>query len=147
MELTQAPSFLFEDALSSEQLQFFHQHGFIHFKQFIDAEAVQCFLTEIENIQQHIIQNNMDSINSILLKFGQDVDGRLLIQRIPFASQYSPLLSTEAHKGKRLSEETKRKLSELKKGRKLSEETKRKLSEAHKKWQNKLQIKEAATTG
>lgn len=41
------------------------------------------------------------------------------------------------HKGKKLSEETRRKFSEVQKGKRLSEETRRKLSEAAKRqWQN-----------
>ena len=43
---------------------------------------------------------------------------------------------SEAKKGRKLSEDTKRKISDALKGRKLSEETRRKMSEAHRRRRN-----------
>ena len=48
------------------------------------------------------------------------------------AKKYVAIAVSEANKGKKLSEETKKKLSEANKGKKLPEETKRKMSEAAK---------------
>src|SRR5215217_5431122 len=87
------PLFYLDNAVSPDQLNFFRQNGFIHFKNFISKEEVKTFLNEIDRVQAYLLENNMDKVNGIPLKFGQDVDGSLLIQRIAFASQYSNLLS------------------------------------------------------
>lgn len=89
---SQPISFYLQESLSPEQLNYFQKHGVIHFKNFISKEAVKEFLQEVERVQQYLISNNIDKVNGIPLKFGQDVDGSLLIQRIAFASQYSPVL-------------------------------------------------------
>ena len=61
-------------------------------------------------------------------------------------SEESKKKLSEAHKGKHLSEESKKKLSEANKGKKLSEETKKKLSEARKSlhWFNNGKISKRA---
>lgn len=88
----QPSSFYLQESLSPEQLNYFQKHGVIHFKNFISKETVKEFLQEVDRVQQYLISNNIDKVNGIPLKFGQDVDGSLLIQRIAFASQYSPVL-------------------------------------------------------
>lgn len=85
-------TFYLQESVTDEHLRFFERNGFIHFKNFISKEMVGCFLGEINRVQSHLIENNIDKVNGIPLKFGQDVDGGLLIQRIAFASQYSPVL-------------------------------------------------------
>ncbi|WP_225979941.1 hypothetical protein [Pseudobacter ginsenosidimutans] len=50
-------------------------------------------MQEVNDVQEYLISNNIDKVNGIPLKFGQDTDGKLLIQRIAFASQYSRFLS------------------------------------------------------
>jgi phytanoyl-CoA hydroxylase len=87
------PLFYLHNILSPEQLNFFRQRGYLHFKSFISKQSVKDFLKEIERIQEHLIDNNIDKVNGVPLKFGQDVNGGLLVQRIAFASQYSRLLS------------------------------------------------------
>src|SRR5687767_8570040 len=87
------PLFYLHNILSPEQLNFFRQHGYVHFKSFISKQSVKDFLKEIDRIQEHLIDNNIEKVNGVPLKFGQDVNGGLLIQRIAFASQYSSLLS------------------------------------------------------
>ncbi|QEC45812.1 phytanoyl-CoA dioxygenase family protein [Pseudobacter ginsenosidimutans] len=85
--------FYLGENLSREQLDFFNQYGFIHFRNFIDKETLHRVLQEVNDVQEYLISNNIDKVNGIPLKFGQDTDGKLLIQRIAFASQYSRFLS------------------------------------------------------
>ncbi|NML22911.1 phytanoyl-CoA dioxygenase family protein [Pseudoflavitalea sp. G-6-1-2] len=86
-------AFRLGDVLSGEQFDFFQQHGFIHFRNFITPETLAQVLQEVDSVQQHLISKNVDKVNGIPLKFGQDTDGSLLIQRIAFASQFSDYLS------------------------------------------------------
>lgn len=86
-------TFQLQKHLSNQQLNFFHKHGFLHFKNFIDKETVSLFIREVETIQAHLLHNNISKINGIPLKFGSDVNGTPLIQRLAFASQHSETLS------------------------------------------------------
>lgn len=86
-------TFRFENALTPDQLSFFKQHGFLHFRNFVDRNTVAAFIREVESIQIELLQNQTTKINGIPLKFGSDVNGRPIIQRLAFASQYSNRLS------------------------------------------------------
>lgn len=86
-------TFSLDESLSTEQINYFHQNGFIHFQNFISKETLQSILKEVNAVQQYLISNNYEKVNGVPLKFGQDTDGSLIIQRIAFASQYSKVLS------------------------------------------------------
>lgn len=87
-------TFLLDDSLTNEHLHHFQTYGVIQFKHFADKQTVKTLLQEIGRVEQFLINNNMDKVNGIPLKFGQNVDGSLFIQRIAFASQYSSVLSS-----------------------------------------------------
>jgi phytanoyl-CoA hydroxylase len=87
-------NFYLGDSITERQLAFFNQYGIIRFRNFIDKETVISFITEIEKIQQHLLENDIKKINGIPLKFGAELDGKPLIQRIAFASHYSDTLSS-----------------------------------------------------
>lgn len=93
MSLISSRSFSLEHSLTNEHLHHFQTHGVIQFKQFVDKETVKAFLEEIGNVERYLINHNIDTVNGIPLKFGQDVNGHLFIQRIAFASKYSTILS------------------------------------------------------
>jgi len=84
--------FRLEKGLTGAHLQYFRQHGVIQFKQFIDTDTVGSFLREIKNAECHLLTNGITKVNGIPLKMGKDLDGTPLIQRIAFASHYSPVL-------------------------------------------------------
>jgi phytanoyl-CoA dioxygenase PhyH len=73
-------------------LQHFLEHGVIQFKKFIDKGTLDLFRSEIQKAERYLLQNGITKVNGIPLKFGQDVDGTPLIQRIAFTSHYSPIL-------------------------------------------------------
>lgn len=85
--------FQFNKTLTKEQKTTFHKYGVIQFKNFINKEILQQFLSEIERVENHLISSNTQKINGIPLKFGVNTDGRKFIQRIAFTSQYSSILS------------------------------------------------------
>jgi len=85
-------SFRFENNITDAQLAFFKRNGYLQFKNFISKETVAEFIAEINRVQSHLIQNDISKVNGIPLKYGQDVDGRTLIQRLAFTSQYSKKL-------------------------------------------------------
>lgn len=79
--------------LEQSHLEHFRRHGVIQFKQFIDKDTVALFLKEIRGVERSLLARGITKVNGIPLKMGKDVDGSALIQRIAFASHYSPVLS------------------------------------------------------
>lgn len=73
-------------------MSFFRKNGFLHFKNFISKETTAEFIGEVENVEKYLLDNNMSKVNGIPLKFGNDVNGRTLIQRLAFTSHYSKRL-------------------------------------------------------
>ncbi len=92
MQQFQHTSFALDKHITQEQIEFFNQNGFLHFKNFVDKKTISEFINEVENVQEHLLQNNITKVNGIPLKFGTDVDGKTLIQRLAFASHYSKKL-------------------------------------------------------
>jgi phytanoyl-CoA hydroxylase len=101
MNIFEMPDFYFSDAIKQEQQEFFDKYGIIQFKKFIDPVTVSLLLKETEKVQNHLLINDVKKVNGIPLKFGEDVDGSRLIQRIAFTSFYSKKLS-EFLKNKKL---------------------------------------------
>lgn len=87
-----SPHFYFSDAIKPIHIRHLKQQGILHFKQFIAPETVQEFLAEIKSVEQYLLNKKISAINGIPLKFGTDVNGSPLIQRIAFTSQYSSVL-------------------------------------------------------
>jgi phytanoyl-CoA hydroxylase len=81
--------FVLADKFTEEQLSFFNEHGFIHFKNFIPKETVNLYLKEISRIENQWLEEGIDKVNGIPLKFGADENGNKMIQRFCFLNQYS----------------------------------------------------------
>jgi phytanoyl-CoA hydroxylase len=92
MEKVTPGIFRFGQSLDNTQRQYFHQHGFIQFRNFIDKNTIDLFIREIQGAERHLVSNGITKVNGIPLKYGRDTDGSPLIQRIAFASLYSPVL-------------------------------------------------------
>src|SRR4051812_46568391 len=84
--------FHFENSLTAEQVRYFDEHGIIQFKRFIDPATVAILLQEVSQTERYLLNKGISKVNGIPLKFGQDLDGSALIQRIAFASHYSQAL-------------------------------------------------------
>jgi phytanoyl-CoA hydroxylase len=86
------PLFTLGDKLTPEQLAFFDKNGVIRFKNFISRDTVKLFLGEIQRIEQEWLAQGIDKVNGTPLKFGQEEDGRSMVQRFAFTSLYSSIL-------------------------------------------------------
>jgi phytanoyl-CoA hydroxylase len=84
--------FRFDTRLTREQLDYFEKHGIIQFRGFVDKPIVADLLREIRATERYLLHKRITKVNGIPLKFGQDLNGSPFIQRIAFASHYSPLL-------------------------------------------------------
>ena len=92
MNKLQCPNFSLTDKLTQEQLNFFHKSGMIVFRNFISKETVQLFLKEVHRIEKEWLDQGLEKVNGIPLKFGKDEHGNKTIQRLCFLSQYSDVL-------------------------------------------------------
>jgi phytanoyl-CoA hydroxylase len=86
------PIFTLGYELTKEQKDFFDEYGFLHFRRFINEEAVQQIIRAMNDIQAKWIAENVEKVNGVPIKFGYDADGSKIVQRFAFASQHSPVL-------------------------------------------------------
>lgn len=87
-----APDFKLDNGLTKEQKNFFDKYGVIIFRHFISPENVQLFLKEIHRIESKWLDQGIEKINGIPLKFGKDEHDNTTIQRLCFTSLYSSIL-------------------------------------------------------
>ncbi|MFT4092045.1 MAG: phytanoyl-CoA dioxygenase family protein [Niabella sp.] len=85
--------FHFGNEITALHISHLKQHGLLHFKSFVSTHTVKEFLYEIKSVEQYLLSKGTPVVNGVPLKFGTDIDGSPLIQRIAFASQYSEVLS------------------------------------------------------
>lgn len=81
-----------KDGLNKEHLSFYDENGFILFKNFISKETVALLIKEIKAIEKNWLDNNVEKVNGVPLRFGKDADGKKIIQRMCFLSMYSNVL-------------------------------------------------------
>src|SRR5258708_15925146 len=86
------PLFKLGEILNQDQKGFFEKYGFLHFKNFINKQAVDRIIQESQKIQDQWIREDVKSVNGVPIKYGTDIDGRKIVQRFAFANHYSPLL-------------------------------------------------------
>lgn len=86
------PRFTLSEKLTAIQQDFFKKNGFILFKNFINSEKVDLFLSEINRIEEQWLREGTEKINGIPLKFGINEDGNKMIQRFCFLNQHSAIL-------------------------------------------------------
>lgn len=89
MSNSEYPKFTLGDKLTEEQIKFFDRNGFIHFRSVAPTEEVQAIVDSTESIQNKWIKNGIKKINGVPIKFGHDENGREIVHRFPFTSQYS----------------------------------------------------------
>lgn len=92
MNTNNQPIFRLEEGINNTHLQYFHQHGIIQFKNFLDKNTLAHIHTEVAQVQDFLLRNQVQKVNGIPLKFGTDINGAPLIQRIAFASHFSNTL-------------------------------------------------------
>jgi phytanoyl-CoA hydroxylase len=87
------PTFSLTDTLSWEQRAFFKENGFIHFKNFLSQEKVSDVIKSSEKVQENWLANDVKKVNGVPIKFGQDLNGKPIVQRFAFINQHSDVLS------------------------------------------------------
>ena len=85
------------DHITTDQSDYFHEHGVIVFRNFLTSDQVKICISEIKRIEQEWIDEKKDKINGIPLKFGKDEQGNDTIQRFCFMSLYSGALHEILH--------------------------------------------------
>lgn len=89
MSKSEYPKFTLGDQLTEEQINYFHKNGFIHFSSVASPEEVKSIIDSTEAIQNKWIKTGVKKINGVPIKFGHDENGREIVHRFPFTSQYS----------------------------------------------------------
>lgn len=84
--------FFFSDNVTPEQLEFYNEHGFIHYKNFFTGAQIADALNAVETLQSDWISKGLEKVNGIPIKYGKDENGNKIIQRFAFASLYSDYL-------------------------------------------------------
>jgi ectoine hydroxylase-related dioxygenase (phytanoyl-CoA dioxygenase family) len=85
--------FTFTGALTAEQIDFFNQHGFIHFEQYGSEEIVQAIVQSTEQIQEQWIAKDVQKINGVPIKYGKDETGKKIVHRFAFTNLFSKAVS------------------------------------------------------
>jgi phytanoyl-CoA hydroxylase len=86
------PDFKLGEKITDEQMAFFQKHGVLMFRNFIPVETVENIKNEVTRIERQLLDEGVDKIHGIPLKFGKDEHGNKTIQRICFTSKYSVIL-------------------------------------------------------
>lgn len=86
-------TFTLGEALTPEQQAFFEEHGFIHFSGFLTPTDVAQIIKASEEVQQKWIDNNVQKVNGVPVKYGKDLDGHTIVQRFAFINQHADVLS------------------------------------------------------
>ena len=92
MKKFEVPDFVLGDKITEEQFSFFDKYGVIIFKNFLDSATVQLFIHELNRIEKKWLDQGIEKVNGIPLKFGKDENGNKMIQRMCFLSLHSEVL-------------------------------------------------------
>lgn len=82
------PRFTLGPALSDEQCAFFARWGFLHFRAYADAATVQALIAASQRLERRWLAQRPSRINGVPIRYGQDLDGRPIVQRFAFANQH-----------------------------------------------------------
>jgi ectoine hydroxylase-related dioxygenase (phytanoyl-CoA dioxygenase family) len=85
--------FKLEEAITSEQRNFFNEYGFIHFENFINQEAVDTLIKASLEVQKKWIDTNVKKVNGVPIKYGCDVNGETIVQRFAFINKHHAILN------------------------------------------------------
>ncbi|MCC7231930.1 MAG: phytanoyl-CoA dioxygenase family protein [Bacteroidia bacterium] len=83
------PKFTLGGSLTGDQQTFFEKNGFIHFQGVASPEEVALIIQSTEQIQKRWLTEGTRKINGVPIKFGHDENGKEIVHRFPFTSQFS----------------------------------------------------------
>src|SRR5262245_39289326 len=72
--------------LTQEQRDFFDRHGFLHFEGFANPAEVEELRAGMREAEERLLAQRPVYVNGIPIRYGRDVDGRPIVQRIAFTS-------------------------------------------------------------
>ncbi|WP_028081621.1 phytanoyl-CoA dioxygenase family protein [Solimonas soli] len=90
---TPYPTFELGEQLTREQIEHFETHGFLHFRNFIDAAQVRALIDASLEVQRQWVAEGREKINGVPIKYGKDLDGGAIVQRFAFANLHHPVLA------------------------------------------------------
>lgn len=90
---TSYPRFSLTESLTTEQKTFFNTNGFIHFKNFITTDTVDSIIKASQEVQSNWVNNAVEKVNGVPIKYGRDLDGSPLVQRFAFINQHHSAFS------------------------------------------------------
>lgn len=90
--LTNYPRFVLGSTITDEQNDFFTEHGFIHFKNFIKQDTVNAIIEAAEQVQAKWLADDIQKVNGVPIKYGKDINGEKIVQRFAFINQHHALL-------------------------------------------------------
>ena len=90
---TNYTKFTLGETLTREQLSFFNENGYIHFKDFIKPETVDLIIKASKEVEKKWIENGVEKVNGVPIKYGYDLNGDRIVQRFAFLSQHHPVLN------------------------------------------------------
>lgn len=82
------PKFILGESLTEEQIKYFDKNGFIHFRGVVSKEEINEIIASTEDLQQKWITKGLKKINGVPIKYGHDENGKEIVHRFPFTSQY-----------------------------------------------------------
>lgn len=85
-------TFKFQKQLTQRQKDFFDKFGFLHFKNFISKPKVSEVISEMQTIEQKWIQESVDKVFGIPIRYGFDMNNNRFVQRFAFSSLHSPVI-------------------------------------------------------
>lgn len=85
--------FALSETLTKEQLNFFDENGYIHFKEFIKPETVELIIKASLEVQKKWIEQGVEKVNGVPIKYGYDLNNERIVQRFAFTSQHHPVLN------------------------------------------------------
>lgn len=88
------PTFILENNLKQDQIDFFEKNGFIHFRNFISKDLVNQLILESEKVQAEWINKNLKQINGVPIKYGIDENGNKIVQRFAFLNLQRPIFDS-----------------------------------------------------
>ena len=84
-------------SITNEQVAYFNEFGFIHYKNFLSKVEVQEILGRLQSLEQKWVHTQTTKVHGIPLKFGYDHLGNKIVQRFAFANRYDEYLNHFMH--------------------------------------------------